>query len=55
MKRNKINIKMKVRKNCPICKNKKILTIFKYKDTPLEDNFVSLKEKSGVIYFVSKG
>lgn len=45
MKRNKINIKMKVRKNCPICKNKKILTIFKYKDTPLEDNFVSLKEK----------
>ena len=45
MKRNKINIKMKIRKECPICKNKKILTTFKYTNTPLEDNFVNKKEK----------
>ena len=46
MKRNKINIKMKIRNSCPICRNKKIVTTFKYKNTPLEDNFVTKKEKS---------
>ena len=45
MKRNKINIKMKIRNSCPICRNKKIVTTFKYKNTPLEDNFVTKKEK----------
>lgn len=45
MKRNAIKITMKQRVKCPICGFKKIVPVFKYKDTPLEDNFVSIKEK----------
>lgn len=45
MRRNLIKIKMHKRHKCPICDNKKILSIFRYQDTPLEDNFVTLSQK----------
>ena len=45
LKKNNNLSKVRNRKKCPVCLNKKINFLFRFIDTPFEDDFVAEKEK----------